>query len=264
MHFPALVVSALLFALAPAAAIAQEDAALAPFIGEAAIVDFCEVPPDYFTGNCPPTVSEQFAALLALGTGPFDIDIQVANVAVALAERGQLAAAELDIPLCIDLAQGIIQVAQYSSDAEQRASIIELARFMCCVVIEGASYGLGYGATLELPLTGPANDGGVLNGATIFESAGASFISDDIRPGDLLVITSGEQQGFYLIAEVVSQTTLVLRQDETVAFPGWQSTEIALTFEIRRPEPGYEDAVCDPGFETAAIIPEDPPQASAN
>src|SRR5688572_14765270 len=81
----------LFFVGLPSAALAQNAAG---------IVDTCEVPPDNFSGNCPSTVAGALAPLA--GSLPTDqLNLALGNTAAALSERGQLAAAQNDIPLCI-------------------------------------------------------------------------------------------------------------------------------------------------------------------
>lgn len=230
----------------------------------AEIVGVCEVEPDYFSGNCPPTVDEQFSALVSAGVGGDQLNLSVADTAVALAERGQEAAAEQDIPLCIDLAEGIVQTAAFSTDDVQRESVIELARFSCCAQIIGTDYGLFAGTTIELTISGTQDDGDISSGNLEFVSPGAAFLSDGVRAGDILVITSGDDQGFYDIGLVTGENTLELRQGGTVAFSGWGSTASGVTYEVRRPEASSEEAQCEPGFSTAAVQIIPPVSASPN
>lgn len=215
------------------------------------LVGICEVPPDFFEGNCPPTVSAHFDALKAQGITGDRFNTALIDATVALGERLQRAEAEKDIPLCIDIAEGILQTAAYSNDPGQRDAIAQLAQASCCVRITNADYGQLLGASRLVPITGHRNDGDIQSGATVFRSASASFVADDVRAGDLLVITSGKQQGFYLIAAATAPDTLTLQQHAGVAFAGWNQSEAPLTFEIRRAELPEEDNICDPGAATA-------------
>ena len=217
------------------------------------LVDICEVPPDFFEGNCPPAVVESFEALKAQGISGDRLNTALVDATVALGERLQQAESENDIPLCIDIAEGIMEVALFSTDAGQREAIAELAESSCCVRFEGANFGQFLGASRVLPITGLKTDGDVRSGAADFRSASASFVADGVRAGDYLVIKSGKQQGFYLIAAATGATTLSLQQDAVVSFAGWDASEEPLTFEIRRGEGPLEDNTCEPGATTAAI-----------
>ncbi len=241
-----------------ASGVSAQDSAVAFPMPADGIVRICEVPPDYYTGNCPPTVSQNFDAGVTN-------DQAVADVAVALAERLQQAEAEGDFGLCIDLAEGILQASTFTTDQAQRDAVRQLAQSSCCVRIEGASYGQLLGGAVPLPLVGKEQDGAVTQGTVTFSAADASFVADGVRQGDILVITSGEQQGFYLIGAAVGPTELSLAQTEAVNFAGWTKTEAGLDFEIRRP--ALADNTCEPGVQTAAILPDlvpDPAPASAN
>ena len=241
-----------LFFLPVPVALAQDSAAFPMPAG--GIVKICEVPPDYYAGNCPPAVSQNFDAM-----GPNDDE--VVAVSVALAERLQMAEAEGDLGLCIDLAEGIIQAGTFASDQAQRDALQELALSSCCVRVEGASYGQLLGGAVNLPLSGKEQDGTVTQGTDTFFAADASFVNDGVRQGDILVITSGKQQGFYVIEAATGPNALALAQTDAVNFSGWLKTEAGLTFEIRRP--ALADNACQPGVQTAAIVP-DPVLASAN
>jgi hypothetical protein len=240
-----------LFLTVPGAS-AQDSAAAFP-MPAGGIVRICEVPPDFYAGNCPPTVSQNFDAGVT--------NEAVGEVAVALAERLQQAEAENDLGLCIDLAEGILQASTFATDQAQRAAVRELAQSSCCVRVEGASYGQLLGGAVALPLVGKEQDGAVTQGALTFSAADASFVADGVRQGDILVITSGDQQGFYVIGAAVGPTELSLAQTEAVNFPGWAKTEAGLHFEIRRP--ALAENSCQPGVQTAAITLV-PVPASAN
>ena len=217
------------------------------------LVEICEVPPDFFEGNCPPAVVERFDALRAQGISGEPFNTALVDATVALGERLQRAEAENDIPLCIDIAEGIMEVSLLSTDAGQREAIAELAESSCCVSFTGASFGQFLGASRVLPITGLKTDGEVQGGAVDFRSASASFVADDVRAGDILVIKSGKQQGFYLISAATGPNTLALQQDAVVSFAGWSASEEPVTFEIRRGETPLEDNTCEPGGTTAAI-----------
>lgn len=226
------------------------------------IVGICEIPPDFFEGNCPPTVADYFDGLKAQGVEGDRFNTALIDATVALGERLQRAEAEKDIPLCIDIAEGILQTAAYSQDPGQREAIARLAEASCCVRVNNLEYGQLVGAARELPITGLKTDGNVQDGAMTFSSASASFVADDVRAGDLLVIKSGDQQGFYVIAAATSADTLTLQQGATVSFAGWAESEAPLVFEIRRVELPLEDNMCDPGgaaATTASIILESAP-----
>lgn len=217
------------------------------------LVEVCEVPPDFFEGNCPPTVVERFDTLKSEGVTGEPFNAALVNATVALGERLQRAEAENDIPLCIDIAEGIMQLSTFSTDAGQREAVARLAESSCCVTFSGANFGQFLGASRVLPITGLKTDGEVRNGAVDFRSASASFIADDVRAGDILVIKSGRQQGFYVIAGATGPDTLVLQQDALVSFAGWDVSEEPVVFEIRRGEDPLEDNICEPGGSTASI-----------
>lgn len=217
------------------------------------LVGICEVPPDFFAGNCPPAVADRFGAMKSQGISGDVFNTALVDATVALGERLQQAESENDIPLCIDIAEGIMEVSTFSTDAGQRQAISELAESSCCVRFSGAGYGQLLGASRVLPITGLKTDGDVRSGAIDFRSASASFVADGVRAGDVLVITSGRQQGFYLIAAATGPDSLSLQQDAVVSFAGWSASEEPLSFEIRRNEGPLEDNVCEPGATTAAI-----------
>jgi hypothetical protein len=219
------------------------------------LVVACETAPDYYEGNCPPSVGSYFDALMASGSSAAQIDSAVADVSIALVQRGQQAANDGDIPLCIDISQGIVTTAGYSSDPAQQESVRELAKFACCVIIEGTDYGLGSSGTTDVPLTGATNDGAAVAGVSIFQSAGATFVTDGVQPGDILVILDGAHEGMFTIVEVSDENTLMLAP--TPLFTDATATaESGLTFDIRRPSGDLAANQCDPGFKTASILPE--------
>lgn len=227
------------------------------------LVGVCETAPDYYEGNCPPTVSSYFEALMASGSSAAQIDSAVADVSIALVQRGQQASNDGDIPLCIDISQGIVTTAGYSSDPSQQESVRELAKLACCVIIEGTDYGLGSSGTTDVPLSGPTDDGAAVAGVSIFQSAGATFVTDGVQAGDILVILDGAHEGMFTITEVSDENTLMLAP--TPLFTDVSATaESGLSFDIRRPSGDLAANQCDPGFKTASILPETIIYASPN
>lgn len=68
-----------------------------------------------------------------------------------------------------------------------------------------------------------------LNGLT-FTSAGASFITQGVSGSDTLHLTTGNEQGYYTVANVDSATQLTLAPDAD--FSLWTSTESSLSFDV--------------------------------
>jgi len=66
---------------------------------------------------------------------------------------------------------------------------------------------------------------GATNTDTSFISAGSDFVTNDVRPGDALVITSGADAGTFYVVSVTNLTTLVLHKATT-------ATAGALNFHI--------------------------------
>ena len=239
---------ALLFAIvaAPTLAQAQQTAALTP----PAVVSTCEVNPDGTNGNCPPTVDSHYQALGLTGSA---LTGDIAATAAVLAQRAQKAESDGDLPLCIDLSRGILQTSTYSTDTQQQSAIAELAKLMCCVPVLGVKDGIYYGTTTEVRLSGILTDGVVARGTFVFSSAGATFVADGVKAGDVVVIDTGRSQGYYLIEAVNDNHTLVVQQDVSTKFAGFPANEQNLTYQIRRREPQYAQTTCTPGFSTAAI-----------
>ena len=248
------IMAAALGAFSSSAALSQEVAAL----GQSQVVTICEQQPDGIAGNCPPTVVREFQGVAAGG----NINQSVADTAVALAERGQRAAASNNIPLCIDLSEGILQTASYSTDPAQRDTIRQLAAFMCCVRLENTRTGVYYGATETVAITGSRQDGSTRAGAATFASASASFVSDGVRPGDILVVQSDGSASYFVISKVVDANTLEVEGQGGATFNGFGADQAGLAYDVRRPDPKYAETSCTPGFATAATPVVPSPSAS--
>lgn len=248
----------LIFGTSSYGALAQDTAAAAP--GQ--VVSTCEIDPDGISGNCPPTVADHFGLLQSRGATADALNSDVAATAIALAERGQRAEAENNIPLCIDLSQGILRTAEYSTDPAQQETIRQLATFMCCVRIEGEQDGLYFGTTAALATTGTLEDGATEAGGLAFNAPSAAFVADGVLPGDILVIKSGASQGYYVIASVDGENALTVQQSNADLFAGFSGSETDVQYEIRRQDKQYAENTCTPGFVTAAIPIVPAPQAS--
>lgn len=85
------------------------------------------------------------------------------------------------------------------------------------------------------------SDGAKTIDTLTFTSAGSTFQTDGVIPGDVLELTSGTEQGFYEITAVGTETSLTIKEVETVSgndftfSTGWASTESTLSFAIYSP-----------------------------
>lgn len=61
---------------------------------------------------------------------------------------------------------------------------------------------------------------GATNTDTSFVSAGSDFVTDGVKPGDALVITSGADAGTFYVVSVTNLTTLVLHKATTATAAG--------------------------------------------
>lgn len=81
--------------------------------------------------------------------------------------------------------------------------------------------------SLTRTLSGTNNDGVTVDGTGTFTSASATFVTDGVRSGDALELTSGTQIGLYHILDVVSETELTVSVAD-----GTFIAETALTFDV--------------------------------
>lgn len=73
-------------------------------------------------------------------------------------------------------------------------------------------------------------DGAKSSNGIIFTSAGSTFTSNGVAPGDTLQIQSGTEQGYFTILTVDSETQLTIATD--AEFIDWADSETGLTFQV--------------------------------
>jgi len=85
-------------------------------------------------------------------------------------------------------------------------------------------------------LTAEATDGTTLGAGLSFTAAGATFSTNGVAPGDVLVILTGADAGHWIIDTVDSETALTLTA--TTANPTLSATDSGLTYTVQEPTGG--------------------------
>jgi len=77
------------------------------------------------------------------------------------------------------------------------------------------------------------SDGSKTISGFTFSSAGSTFQTNEVTAGDVLQITSGNEQGYYTIVTVNSEILLTIDTDFEFTSAGWGSSESSLTFDVQ-------------------------------